>query len=97
MVSRAVDKDTNDINPLEHFGINGTVVVWRDLLSGIEELEKKGSKYWLEQLVKFEASSDRLKERYQMTLDEKRNFWGFTLGLVTIVTFPFDGLFWLEL
>jgi Mg2+ and Co2+ transporter CorA len=30
-----------------------------------------------------------MNERYQRSLDEKRNFWGFTLGLVTIATFPF--------
>lgn len=89
LVSTSVKTDIEDLNPLDHFATNGTSVLCRDLLNGIEKLEKKGSKYWLEQLIKFEEGSERLKERYQMTLDEKRNFWGFTLGLVTIVTFPF--------
>lgn len=74
---------------LRGFAPYNTVEMLPQLVHGIEKLEKKGSAYWAKQLTRLETLSGLQKDKYQVNLDEKRNFWGFALGIVTIVTFPF--------
>ena len=77
------------LSVLESFAIHNSLEFWPNLLHGSQRLELKGTAYWAERLQNFGELVGRMNERYQRSLDEKRNFWGFTLGLVTIATFPF--------
>ena len=60
-----------------------------NLIDGMDSLDKKGTVTWQSNLEKILEVCDGLQERYQMCLDEKRNFWSFVLGIVSIATFPF--------
>ena len=59
------------------------------VVRGYDSLEKRGTKYWQERLTSLLENAERIEDRYHMCLDEKRNFWAFVLGIVSIATFPF--------
>lgn len=74
---------------VKSFASNGSITMLTVLLNGWEVIEKKGSLYWASRLHRMEEVILKLNQSYQMSLDEKRNFWAFTLGIVSIATFPF--------
>lgn len=60
------------------------------VVRGYDTLEKRGTKYWQERLNSLLERANQIEDRYHMCLDEKRNFWAFVLGIVSIATFPFS-------
>jgi len=58
------------------------------LVHGSSQLELQGSTFWVAQIDKFLGRLDKLKELYDEKLDEKRNFWGFLLTLVSLLQWP---------
>jgi hypothetical protein len=54
-----------------------------------DPINKEGTRSWQAALEESREQLQALQERYQRYLDEKRNFWSFLLGLVSIATFPF--------
>lgn len=77
------------LNILSNFGVHDTLRQLPTLFFGIESLEKKGSLHWFDRIETLISQCDLTRERYQTSLDEKRNFWAFMLGIVSIATFPF--------
>lgn len=77
---------------LKAFAISETDRRIPELLYGVEKLEVEGSKFWLNKVEAVSEVVKSLHERYNLCLDEKRNLWGFTLGIVSIATFPFSVL-----
>lgn len=71
------------------FACNDTLRRLPELLKGVEALELKGGMYWLDRIEALEDYLEIVNTRYRLGLDEKRNFWAFTLGIVSIATFPF--------
>jgi hypothetical protein len=51
--------------------------------------DMEGTLYWQHQIEHVMVELTALQDRYQRYLDEKRNFWSFLLGIVSIATFPF--------
>ena len=58
------------------------------LLFGNPKLRIKGVKTWSDRLNSINSKCEELRERYQLCIDEKRNFWAFILGLFSIYSFP---------
>ena len=74
---------------IEHFAAHGTMRRIVELTKGVERLDLQGSIEWTENIEELEGNLAMVQNRYDLCLDEKRNFWGFTLGIVSIATFPF--------
>ena len=73
----------------QDFASNDTLRRIPELLKGVDALELKGGMYWLDRIEALEDYLEIVNTRYRLGLDEKRNFWAFTLGIVSIATFPF--------
>ena len=59
-----------------------------DLLEGNQQIELKGSAFWLKKLLVRAEHTEALRTRYLEILDEKRNFWGFLFTIVSLVLWP---------
>jgi hypothetical protein len=75
---------------LRAFAVSDTDRRIPELLHGVESLEVQGTLFWMQRLEVISERVNSLHERYNLCLDEKRNLWGFTLGIVSIATFPFS-------
>lgn len=83
-------EDVTKYRVLKAFAISDTDRRIPELLMGVEKLEVEGTLFWQEALEAVSDTVHALHERYNLCLDEKRNLWGFTLGIVSIATFPFS-------
>ena len=75
---------------MKHFALDGSIRYLPELLHGTERMDKRGTLYWLNRIKVLGESNEILRERYQVCLDEKRNFWAFMLSMISIATFPFS-------
>jgi Mg2+ and Co2+ transporter CorA len=74
---------------LNYFARSNSIRHLPNLINGVAKLERQGSAYWTARIEMLQLANEGATDRYQLCLDEKRNFWAFTLGIVSIATFPF--------
>ena len=72
---------------LPYLGRTGSKSI-EDLLNGNQQIELKGSMFWLNKVSARLQHTKALKSRYAEILDEKRNFWGFLFTLVSLFLWP---------
>ena len=56
---------------------------------GDPENNRRGIKFWDSRIDNLRKSTKELFRRYQLMIDEKRNFYSFILGMFSIYSFPF--------
>lgn len=62
------------------------------LLEGNQQIEMKGTDFWIKKIERHIKFLDRLELRYTEILYEKRNFWGFVFTLVSLLMWPASNL-----